>query len=162
MSKEKEQLSQLENGLTEDKGKLAKTLQTLEHSVSNEDDLQKALEGLGLAMQTLGKIAVTFDKVKTFWALTQQHCARLTLECDKDDVDCIVALEDDDEIKTKLETILINWAVLGRQNVSARNAIADACDNVDAFFNNIPVEGQRKEYIESKVKELRSAFSVAF
>jgi len=157
MSKEKEEFTKLEHSLAEDKSKLAKTLQTLEHSIDNEDNLQKALEGLGLAMSTLGKIAVTFDNVKKFWALTKQHCERIALECDKDEMEAFVALEDEDELMIKIETLLKNWAVLGRQNVAARNAIHEACDNVDEFFNNIPVEGDRKDFIEAKVKMLQAS-----
>jgi len=157
MTKEKEQFSKLEHGLAEDKSKLAKTLKTLEHSIDNEDNLQKALEGLDLAMSTLGKIAVTFDNVKKFWALAQQHCERIASECDKDEMEGLVALEDDDDLMLKIESLLQNWAVLGRQNVAARNAIHEACDNVDDFFNNIPVEGDRKGYIEEKVKVLKAS-----
>lgn len=157
MSKEKHQLSNVENNLADDRSNLAKTIQTLQHSSENEDELQKALDGLGLAFATLGKIAVTFDNVKKFWAVTKIHCERIAEECGNEVVDLVVDLEDDCLITDHLEDLLKNWATLGRMNVAARNAISDASANVDDFFKNIPVGGDRKSYIEEKVKMLQSS-----
>jgi len=152
--KEKQDQAKSEETLADVKGQIAGALEAIKSGDCKKDSLEKAIQGLELAMQNLGRITLAFKQVKQFWASVQQHCQRIAEECSGTDIEAVVALEDDDEINGKLETLLKNWAILGQKNVAARNAISAANSNVDDFFEHIPVGAEREEYIKNQVSKL--------
>jgi hypothetical protein len=160
LMKEKQDQARNEETLADVKGQIAGALEAIKSGDCKKDSLEQAIQGLELAMQNLGRITLAFKQVKQFWASVQQHCQRIAEECSGTDIEAVVALEDDDEINGKLETLLKNWAILGQKNVAARNAISVANSNVDDFFEHIPGGAEREEYIKNQVSKLEKTLMI--
>jgi len=154
MLEQQKLLMQQESEIADLKGEIAKSVQIIQNSRANQSELERAIVGLGLALQSLGKIHYAFGNVKTFWQLTQQHCEKIAKKELVEDIK--VYMEIEEPIFDQIDELLKNWAVLGSQNLMARNAIAAANENVGEFFQDIPIAANREEYIQDKVQGLQA------
>lgn len=149
------EVGQHEAHIVDLKGDIARKLEEIGNATSKTDSLTKAIQGLELALKNLGNIVNAFDGVKLFWQAVQKHCENIHLDSQGGAMESLVVLEDGEAILGEIDTLMKQWAILGMKNVQARDAICAAHANVSDFFDHIPNETERPQYIADKVAKLQ-------
>eukprot|EP00485_Elphidium_margaritaceum_P009265 CAMPEP_0202692670 /NCGR_PEP_ID=MMETSP1385-20130828/6989_1 /ASSEMBLY_ACC=CAM_ASM_000861 /TAXON_ID=933848 /ORGANISM="Elphidium margaritaceum" /LENGTH=537 /DNA_ID=CAMNT_0049348247 /DNA_START=93 /DNA_END=1706 /DNA_ORIENTATION=+ len=145
---------EIQSKLIEQTSELAKTVEELKGFSGKENQLQRALKSIEIAIKTLGKIKVIFSNAKVFWSGVQKNCQQL--QQTKGDLDVFVS--DADLFCEQIEESIINsgmdWFVLLKVNFFAKEAIHHVDKNIDAILNDLPDESEALQLVAALSGEM--------
>eukprot|EP01084_Bolivina_argentea_P101570 182074_1 len=138
---------------------LAKTVASLSGFKGKENQLQRALTSLEIAVKTLGRIKVIFSNTQLFWEGVKANCKEVA----KIGNDVQEYAEDaeifEDEIKEAIVESTLNWFVLAKVNYFAKIAIVSVDKKMDSIMEDLPDEAQAMKLVDelsiTMTKELR-------
>jgi len=140
-----------EKELRENNALLARQLTELNNLSSSDNNLKAAVQALGIAITSLGKIKTIFDNTRLFWDGVEKNCLSLV---NSKKFDKAVKLESASDFLKSLKESAFGWMCLANINIQAHEAMVGANATIDSVMISLPTAEEARQIIHQKVPEM--------
>jgi len=121
--------------MIETNAKIQKLLCAVGDANSQASEVERVIQSLNICVETMGKIKVTFQKYKIFWA--QMKVQTSTIADMHGDVK-LVAKRELERVREIIYVSAQSWAAVGMLNSQAYNGMDEVLESSDAIMNSLP------------------------
>lgn len=142
----------------ETNAELKASVERLRNMAAQDNDLDKAVASLDVAIKTLGKVKTTFERTRAFWIGVAHNCCQLTAFSTQ--MQDALDIEEPEAFELAIGHSALGWLTLAKINCIARDSMQGVAGGVDNIMIDLPSTKEAQGMVSKMLEVIDSGISI--